>query len=95
MTEETTPAVSPEDHQQVLMALRNSLINSAFQQYHSFTNFLKTLPVMQNTPEMQHAYLSLGTGILWIQDVLRSAQLIMPSRSAPEEKPVEDNNTQA
>lgn len=80
---ETKPEISKEEHEQVMRALRDSLINSSFQQYHQFIQFLRSLPIPQQTFEMNSALYEIGQSILRIKDLLTIQPLILPSAPAP------------
>ncbi len=80
MTDTTTPEVSKEEHLQVVQALRQTLTNTAFQHYHALIQYLKSLPIPQAIPGMQHAYLSIDTGMLWIKDLLLTCPIILPPK---------------
>jgi hypothetical protein len=72
--------------QQVIV--KQSLLNNAFAQYHELIKILKALPITQETNTMQHAYLSIDTGMLWIKELIMTSPIIMTEQPPAPVAPV-------
>lgn len=72
---------------QKLQLVRNELLEEAFTKYHDLTAFLKKLPIPQQTTTMQHALLSIDTGMLWVKELINASPLVFLQ---PQEKKSED-----
>jgi len=76
-----TEAENLEQQNQTLQVIRQSLINNIFQQYHEFLKFLKALPIHHQLPAVQHAFIELDTGMLWLKEVLSVSPIILPTQN--------------
>ena len=84
---------SPSEDQQreALRVIRESLINTAFQHYNTLINYLKSLPIPQQIPELQKAYSYLADGIVWTKEVLTYGPIILPTPKKEEITVGEEN----
>jgi hypothetical protein len=77
--------------------IRNTLLTSVFQHYHAFVNCLKQLPILQQLPLLQKAYMDIDTGIILVKEILMTSPLLFPPKEEKkeiiaEEKIAEENN---
>lgn len=77
--------MSQENNDQQVALIRNSLINSAFAKYHELIALLKSLPIHQQVPGMQRAYMDIDSGMLWIKEILSTAPIILQTNQEKKE----------
>lgn len=87
-------AHSPEQAEQInaLNAVRQSLLNTAFQHYHTLMNFLKSLPIghAKASPGWNYAMLQIDSGMLFIKEILPNSPIIFPETPAQNDEPIKE-----
>ena len=69
-----------------IQLLRTSLTATVFQKYLELIKTLKQLPIQQNIPGINQAYLFIDSGILWFKEVLTTGPLIFGHPTPVEDK---------
>lgn len=85
--------MNEQEAQQVAM-IRQSLLNSLFQQYDTLTKMIRSLPIPTEMPGIFKGLSYLEDGMLWIKEVLIACPLqLTASEKKDEELPLEENET--
>lgn len=63
--------------QEQVNMIRSSLLQHVFEKYHVLIGALQKLPIPQQIPGMQHAYLQIDGAMLWVKEVINTAPLML------------------
>jgi len=81
-----------KEQEQKLMAVRHSLINTAYEHYLALQKYIKALPIHQQNAGLAYAHQFLETGMLWVEKMLLQLPLVFPEITPP--RPTEDKDEQ-
>lgn len=87
-------AAQPELKPEYVALLKDSILRSVMSKYAELINLLRSLPFHQAA--MQYAYMNLDQGVMWVDQVIKSQQLVgvqaPPAPVAPPEAVVVPDN---